>query len=77
MFGLEEEEDERLTEKVMGMFDELGEIRPKFEVSRIGTKRSQPNTKPKIPAKILFSSSSTSKLVLSKARHLKQSKLYS
>ena len=71
--GLKEENDEQLSEKASCLFEKLGGIKPRVEVCRIG--KSAENTIR--PVKAVFSNSSTAKVILTRAKNLKQSDQYS
>ncbi len=67
VFGLPEEADEQLNDKVSAVFGAIGE-KPRIEASRLG--RSGSGTKDR-PVKVSLSSSVTVRQILRKARNLK------
>ena len=71
--GLKEENNEKLSDKVSGIFEELGGVKPHFEVCRIGRPFSGVTSR---PVKAVFSNKSTVEVFLTRARNLKQSDQY-
>ena len=67
VFGLPEEDDEQLSNKVSEVFEHL-EQKPKFEASRLGKKRSDSATR---PVKVSLSSSFIVQQILSKSKNLR------
>ena len=72
LFGLSEENNEVLQEKVNAVMEIIGE-KPKIEACRVGKIKSQ---KPR-PVKVTLSSSLFVAQILSKARRLKENPTYS
>ena len=68
VFGLTEEEDEQLDERVAEIFEQLGE-KPRLESRRLGKKRSNSAVR---PVKVSLSSSNFVKQILEKSRNLRQ-----
>ena len=77
LFGLEEEQEEHISEKVSQVPVELGE-KPIIEASRIGVKLKDYKAakKPARPVKVTVSSSTIVQQILSKARSLRNSEYY-
>ena len=71
VFGLADEENETLSDKISELMEEIGE-KPRIEVSRLGKVTT---TKPR-PVKVTLSSSLIVSQILSKARCLKNSSRY-
>lgn len=71
--GLKEEEKEKLQSKVTPILEVLGASKAKVEVCRIGKKST---TKSVRPVKVVFASNSQARLVLSKAKQLKDTAAY-
>ena len=74
IYGLKEEIDEQLSEKVSSLFEKLGGIKPRVDACRIGKKKDGKVIR---PVKALFSNSSTANVILTRAKNLKQSDQYS
>lgn len=72
VFGLKEDSNEELSQKVGEIFEHLGE-KPKLEASRLGKKSVQATVR---PVKVTLSSSTCVKLILSKARQLRSSEKF-
>ena len=72
VFGLREEPEEQVREKVGNVFVELGE-KPIIEASRIGKKDPKSSNERVRPVKVTFSSSMIVQQILSKARNLRNS----
>ena len=71
--GLKEEDNEKLSDKVSAVFEEIGGIKPRVEVCRIGkTSRGETSR----PVKAVFQNRSTARVLLTKAKYLKQSEQY-
>ena len=78
IFGLTEDKDEKLCDKVSNLFLELGE-KPKIEAGRVGKKSSSSgdnDKKPVRPVKVHFSNATIVHQILNKARHLRNSEHY-
>ena len=71
--GLKEEDDEKLSDKVSGILEELGGIKPHVEVCRIGKLYGGEACR---PVKAVFSNRSTAQVFLTKAKYLRQSERY-
>ena len=71
--GLKEENNEKLSDKVSDILEELGGIKPHVEVCRIGKLNSGEASR---PVKAVFSNRSTAQVFLTKAKHLRQSERY-
>ena len=71
--GLKEEDDEKLSDKVSGILEELGGIKPHVEVCRIGKLSGGEASR---PVKAVFSNRSTAQVFLTKAKYLRQSERY-
>ena len=69
VFGMEEEDNEQLCDKVNELFQDMNE-KPRFEVIRVGKKSSSESVR---PVKVTLTSSSVVNHILSKARTLRQS----
>ena len=69
VFGLQENENENLAQKIDEVFECLGE-KPRVEASRLGKKRSETAAR---PVKVTLSSSTFVQLILSKSRMLRTS----
>ncbi len=67
VFGLAEEENENLADRVGEVFEELG-IKPAVELCRVGQIGKKKSTR---PVKAIFSSTSTANQILSQARRLR------
>ena len=76
IFGLPEEKNERLQEKVGDVLLAL-ELTPKFEAYRIGSSHSSENKLKSRPVKLCLGSAAAAKEVLSHAKLLKGSDMYS
>ena len=72
IFGLNEEDGEKLDNKVTDLFSDLDE-RPRVSTGRIGVKRNNSACR---PVKVKFSSSTAARQVLLKARNLRQVQKY-
>ena len=70
--GLREETGEHLSERVSCLLEELGE-KPKVEVCRIGRVSSKELAR---PVKVIFSNSTSPRIVLLRSKHLKRSDRY-
>ncbi len=73
IFGLSEERDEQLCDRVSRVFEEIGE-KPRIEACRLGKAPKQGKAR---PVKVNFSSSLIVNQILVKARNLKQSQTHS
>ena len=73
VFGIPEKENENITERVQEVFQQLG-IKPTMEVIRVGKIGKE---KTKRPVKVTLSSSSVAYQILSQARRLRQSEMFS
>ena len=73
IYGMEEEHDDHLSEKASSMFEKLGGFKPYVEVCRIGKKTAGKSAR---PVKVVFSNTSTAKVILSRAKNLRQFDLY-
>ena len=71
--GLKEENNEKLSDKVSDILEELGGIKPHVEVCRIGKLNSGEASR---PVKAVFSNRSTAQVFLTKAKFLRQSERY-
>ncbi len=67
IFGLKEEETEKICDKVSSVFEAIGE-RPRIEASRLGKRDNGTQAR---PVKVTLSSSVTVHQILRKARNLK------
>jgi hypothetical protein len=72
MFGLSEEEDEKLCERVSSVFEAIGE-KPRFEACRLGKSGDQDKLR---PVKVTLTSATTVYQILKNARNLKTSDSY-
>jgi len=70
--GLKEETGELLSRKVSCLFEELGE-KPKVEVCRIGREITEEAER---PVKVVFSNSTSARVILLRSKNLKQSDQY-
>ena len=68
VFGLEEEEDEQLADKISDVFQLLGE-KPRVEASRVGVKRAGTAIR---PVKVSLASANTVHQILIKSKTLRQ-----
>jgi hypothetical protein len=68
IFGLKETDEEKLSDKVDELFEQI-EVKPNFEAVRIGRKSADKTR----PVKILLSNSNTVHQILSKSKNLKLS----
>ena len=68
VFGLSEDENERLDEKVTEIFEQLGE-KPRIESRRLGKKKSSSDIR---PVKVLLSSSNAVQQILANSRKLRR-----
>lgn len=73
IFGLPEEEEEQLCDRISQVFQEVGE-KPRIEASRLGQTRKEGKVR---PVKVTVSSSTIVNQILTKARNLKQSEKHS
>lgn len=69
VFGLDEEPDEQLSDKIIDVLLQLGE-KPRVEATRLGTKGSSGN-KPCRPVKVRLGSSALVRQILTKSKTLK------
>ena len=67
IFGLAEEEDEQLSDRVGKVFEEIG-IKPRVEACRLGKLRQEGKTR---PVKVTVSSATVVNSVMLRARELK------
>ena len=72
VFGLDEEEDEQLQEKVTAIFEELGE-KPRHEAVRLGLRKDSKTSR---PTKVTLSNSVSVQQILQKAKSLRGSEKY-
>ena len=71
VFGLPEEDDEKICERISSVFEAIGE-KPRFEACRLGKQKSSDQDKVR-PVKVTFSSATTVYQILKNAKNLKTS----
>ena len=70
LFGLAESPNEKLSDRVSEVFQDVGE-KPRFEACRLGKSSSSDDTKKVRPVRVTLSSSTIASHILSKSRKLK------
>lgn len=73
--GLREEPDEKLADKVLSVFQCLGE-KPRIEAHRIGGVKAATGSAVTRPVKVTFTNSSSARLILSKSKNLRKHQDY-